>query len=176
MRRVAKTVNFGVIYGMSDYGLEQATSFSREEAAGFIKAYFQKYPGVLEYIENTKRLARELGYVQTVMGRRRYIPELNSPNRQIREAAERMAINMPIQGTSADIIKVAMINIFQEMQANGIQSKMLLQVHDELVFEIHPAEEEKMHKLVSERMRDAVQLRVPLKVEVRMGKNWGETK
>jgi DNA polymerase-1 len=110
------------------------------------------------------------------MGRRRYIPELNSPNRQVREAAERMAINMPVQGTSADIIKVAMISIFREMQSKSMQSKMLLQVHDELVFEVPPDEETSMSRLVSEHMRNAVQLRVPLKVEVRIGKNWGETK
>ncbi|MBM3174053.1 MAG: DNA polymerase I, partial [Chloroflexi bacterium] len=135
MRRVAKTVNFGVIYGMSDYGLEQATDFSREEAAQFIASYFQKYPRVKDYIETTKAQAREQGYVQTVMGRRRYIPELNSPNRQVKEAAERMAINMPVQGTSADIIKIAMVRLHRQMQSRGLNSKMLLQVHDELVFE-----------------------------------------
>ncbi|GAH21502.1 unnamed protein product, partial [marine sediment metagenome] len=103
-RRLAKTVNFGVIYGMSDYGLEQATELSRQEAAQFIASYFEKYPGVREYLESTKRQARERGYVQTLLGRKRFIPEINSPNRQVREAAERMAINMPVQGTSADII------------------------------------------------------------------------
>jgi DNA polymerase-1 len=176
MRRAAKTINFGVIYGMSDYGLEQATSFSREEASEFIRSYFEKYPGIKVYIENTKKEAREKGYVQTVMGRRRYIPELNSPNRQVREAAERMAINMPVQGTSADIIKIAMINIYNEINKRGLKSKMLLQVHDELVFEMPPEEREEMETLVSDLMRHALELKVPLKVDIKTGKNWGETK
>jgi DNA polymerase I len=176
MRRNAKTVNFGVIYGMSDYGLEQATTFNREEAGGFIKAYFEKYPKVSEYFENTKEQARRLGYVQTVMGRRRYIPEVNSPNRQVRESAERMAINMPVQGTSADIIKIAMIDIFKEINDRKWQSRMLLQVHDELVFEIAPGEEEEMKKMVTAKMHHALELKVPLKVDIKLGKNWGETK
>jgi len=176
MRRAAKTINFGVIYGMSDYGLEQATSFNREEAASFIRAYFEKYPGVRDYIEKTKEEARKLGYVQTVTGRRRYIPEVNSPNRQVRESAERMAINMPVQGTSADIIKIAMIDIYREINKRDLKSRMLLQVHDELVFEIAPGEEKEMHGIVRELMHNAMQLKVPLKVEIKLGKNWGETK
>jgi DNA polymerase I len=110
------------------------------------------------------------------MGRRRYIPELNSPNRQVREAAERMAINMPVQGTSADIIKIAMINIYNEINKRGLKSKMLLQVHDELVFELPPEEHEEMETLVSDLMRHALELKVPLKVDIKTGKNWGETK
>ncbi|MBN2463426.1 MAG: DNA polymerase I, partial [Dehalococcoidia bacterium] len=174
MRRVAKTVNFGVIYGMSDYGLEQATSFSREEAAQFISAYFEKYPGVKEYIENTKVQAREQGYVQTVLGRRRYIPEINSPNRQIREAAERMAINMPVQGTSADIIKIAMVNLHREMKKQNLRTKMTLQVHDELLFEVPPEEIDFIKELVSEMMPQALKLSVPLKIDIKLGKNWAE--
>jgi DNA polymerase-1 len=174
MRRVAKTVNFGVIYGMSDYGLEQATSFTREEAARFIASYFEKYPGVRKYIEDTKRQARELGYVQTVMGRRRYIPEINSPNRQVREAAERMAINMPVQGTSADIIKIAMVNLYREIRKRLLRSKMLLQVHDELVFEVPPEELDILKQLIFEIMPNALKLRVPLKVDIKVGKNWAE--
>jgi len=174
MRRVAKTVNFGVIYGMSDYGLEQATSFSREEAAQFISAYFEKYPGVKEYIENTKSQARERGYVQTVLGRRRYIPEINSPNRQIREAAERMAINMPVQGTSADIIKIAMVNLHREMKKQNLRTKMTLQVHDELLFEVPPEETGVIKELVTEMMPQALKLSVPLKIDIKLGKNWAE--
>ncbi len=174
MRRVAKTVNFGVIYGMSDYGLEQATSFNREEAAQFISAYFEKYPKVKEYIEATKNQAREQGYVQTVLGRRRYIPEINSPNRQIREAAERMAINMPVQGTSADIIKIAMVNLHREMEKQNLRSKMTLQVHDELLFEIAPEETEQMKELVSQIMPQALKLSVPLKIDIKLGKNWAD--
>jgi len=174
MRRVAKTVNFGVIYGMSDYGLEQATGLSREEASQFIAAYFEKYPGVKKYLESTKEQARKEGHVQTILGRRRSIPEINSPNRQVREAAERMAINMPVQGTSADIIKVAMINLDREIDKRRLESKMLLQVHDELIFEVPQAELEEMRRLASEIMSTALKLSVPLKVDIKTGKNWGE--
>ncbi len=174
MRRLAKTVNFGVIYGMSEYGLEQATELSREEAARFIAAYFEKYPGVKQYLEATKEQARKLGYVQTLLGRRRPIPEIDSGNRQVREAAERMAINMPVQGTSADIIKVAMNKLDREMAKRQLKSKMLLQVHDELLFEVPEDELEEMRHLVPEIMSTALELSVPLKVDVKEGKNWGE--
>ncbi len=176
MRRVAKTVNFGVIYGMSEYGLEQATELSREEAAKFISSYFEKYPGVTRYLEATRQQAREKGYVQTLLGRKRSIPEVNSPNRQVRQAAERMAINMPVQGTSADIIKVAMINLFQEMSKRGLKSKMLLQVHDELVFEIPEIELKEMRELVPQLMSNAIKLSIPVKVDNKVGRNWGEMK
>jgi DNA polymerase-1 len=176
MRRFAKTVNFGVIYGMSDYGLEQATELSREEAGKFIRAYFEKYPGIRKYLDDTKEKARKEGYVQTLLGRRRYIPDINSANRQVREGAERMAINMPVQGTSADIIKVAMINLFHIMEKRKLKSKMLLQVHDELVFEVPDDEMDAMRRLVPEVMDSAVKLDVPLKVDTKVGKNWGEMK
>ncbi len=174
MRRFAKTVNFGVIYGMSDYGLEQATELSRQEASQFIKAYFEKYTGVRKYFDGTMEQARQNGYVQTLLGRRRYIPDINSSNRQGREAAERMAINMPVQGTSADIIKVAMINLHREMAEKGLKSRMLLQVHDELVFEVPEEELGVMQKLSGDIMESAVKLRVPLKVDTKTGRNWGE--
>jgi DNA polymerase-1 len=174
MRRLAKTVNFGVIYGMSDYGLEQATELSREEAVQFITSYFEKYPGVKQYLESTKQQARESGYVQTLLGRKRFIPEINSPNRQVREAAERMAINMPVQGTSADIIKVAMVNLYREMDKRQLKSKLLLQVHDELIFEVPREELETMRQLVPQIMSTALALSVPLKVDIKTGSNWGE--
>ena len=174
MRRVAKTVNFGVIYGMSNYGLEQATEFNREEAAEFIALYFEKYPDVKKYIEKTKEQAKKLGYVRTVTERRRYIPEINSTNRQIREAAERMAINAPVQGTSADIIKIAMINVHNEMKKRNLRSKMLLQIHDELLFEVPQNEIEEIKSLVTEIMPKAIKLCVPLKIDIKLGKNWGE--
>ncbi len=176
MRRLAKTVNFGVIYGMSGYGLEQATELSREEAGKFITAYFGKYPGVKQYLELTKEQARRTGYVQTMLGRRRFIPEINSANRQLREAAERMAINMPVQGTSADIIKVAMINLERDMAKQQLRTRMLLQVHDELVFEVPEAELEPVGQLVPEVMSTALKLSVPLKVDTKVGNNWGEMK
>jgi len=174
MRRVAKTVNFGVIYGISDYGLEQATELSRQEAAQFIAAYFEKYKGVKAYLEATKNQAREKGYVQSVSGRRRYIPEINSFNAQVRQAAERMAVNMPVQGTAADIIKLAMIELQRRMDGLGLRSKMILQVHDELLFEVPPNELEKMKSLVLEIMPNALILSVPLKVEFKVGKSWGQ--
>ncbi len=174
MRRVAKTVNFGVIYGMSEYGLEQATELSRDEATAFIAAYFDQHPGVKQYLESTKKQAREAGFVQTILGRRRTIPEINASNRQVREAAERMAINMPVQGTSADIIKVAMINLYREMGKRRLQSRMLLQVHDELVFEVPQGELEEMSRLVPQIMSAALELSVPIKVDVKTGNNWGE--
>jgi len=174
MRRTAKTVNFGVIYGMSEYGLEQATELSREEAAQFIGLYFEQYPRVKEYIEATKEQARRLGYVQTVMGRRRFIPEINSSSWQVREAAERMAINAPVQGSSADIIKVAMINLHREMRERNVKSKMLLQIHDELLFEVPEGEVEEIKSLVAKLMPQAIELCVPLKIDIKIGKNWGE--
>jgi len=174
MRRNAKTVNFGVVYGMSDYGLEKATNLSREEAAQFIALYFEKYPRVKEYLEATKERARKLGYVQTVLGRRRFLPEINSYNRMVREAAERMAINAPVQGSSADIIKIAMINLHREMERRNLKSKMLLQIHDELLFEVPEAEVEEMKSLVTELMPHAFELCVPVKIDIKVGKNWGE--
>jgi DNA polymerase-1 len=172
MRRNAKTVNFGIIYGMSDYGLEQATSFSRDEASRFIALYFEKYPKVKEYLEATKEQARRLGYVQTVLGRRRLVPEINSANRMVREAAERMAINAPVQGTSADVIKVAMINLHREMDKSHLKSKMLLQIHDELLFEVPEGELNEMKSLVARLMPEAVELCVPLKTDIKAGRNW----
>ena len=174
MRRFAKTVNFGVIYGMSEYGLEQATELSRQEAADFIKSYFEKYAGVREYLDATKREAAQNGYVQTLLGRRRYIPEINSSNGQVRMAAERMAINMPVQGTSSDIIKVAMIELQAEMERVGLESKMILQVHDELLFELPQGEVDTLAQLVNRIMPEAVKLAVPLKIDVKVGDNWDE--
>jgi DNA polymerase-1 len=174
MRRLAKTINFGVIYGMSEYGLEQATELSRQEAAQFIKAYFEKYSGVKEYLALTKKEAAEKGYVQTLLGRRRYIPEVNSANAQVRMAAERMAINMPVQGTSADIIKVAMIELQHEMDKERLEAKMILQVHDELLFELPKEETEKLTELVLRIMPVAVKLSVPVKVDIKTGKSWGD--
>jgi len=176
MRRVAKTVNFGVIYGMSEYGLEQATELSREEAARFIASYFERYPRIKQYLEATKEQARQTGYVKTLLDRRRSIGEINSSNRQVREAAERMAINMPVQGTSADIIKVAMINLYRQINKRRLKSRMLLQVHDELVFEVPLQELEEMGQLVPDLMSAAVQLSVPLRVDINTGSNWGEMK
>ncbi len=173
-RRLAKVVNFGVLYGMSGYGLEQATELTREQAEQFIKTYYEKYRGIREYLETTKKQARERGYVETALGRRRYIPDINASNAQVRTSAERMAINMPIQGTSADIIKLAMIRIHAEMKKRALKSRMILQVHDDLVFEVPEAEIDIIKKMVSEIMPDAMKLSVPLTVDIKTGTNWGE--
>jgi DNA polymerase-1 len=173
MRRFAKTINFGVIYGMSEFGLVQATELTRAESSQFITKYFERYPGVKAYLEATKEQARSSGYVETILGRRRYIPEINASNRQVREAAERMAINMPVQGTSADIIKVAMLHVRREMDARKMKSKLLLQVHDELIFEVPQSELIFMSEMAPRLMAAALKLAVPLKVDMKYGANWG---
>ncbi|MEQ4488032.1 MAG: DNA polymerase I [Dehalococcoides mccartyi] len=173
-RRLAKTVNFGVIYGMSSYGLEQATELSLEEADKFIKAYFEKYPRVAVYFSEIKQQVRTQGYVETLLGRRRYIPEINSPNRILRESAERMAINMPVQGTSADIIKLAMVRLDEKLKEEKLKSRLLLQVHDELIFEVPKTELGRMSDLLVETMSGAVAFEIPLKVELKSGANWGD--
>ena len=175
-RRLAKTVNFGVMYGMSSFGLERATKLSRIEASQFIKTYFEKYPAVSAYFAKVKEEARQKGFVQTLFGRRRYIADINSRQFNVREAAERMAINMPVQGTSSDIIKIAMINIHKALKEGGYKSQMLLQVHDELIFECPERELEVVLDLVKKHMSEAVSLKVPLLVEARIGSNWGEMK
>ncbi|MBI4337321.1 MAG: DNA polymerase I [Chloroflexi bacterium] len=173
-RRLAKVLNFGVIYGLSAYGISQQTSLSTEEGAQFIEGYLGTYPGVRAYIEETKRKARGLGYVETALGRRRYIPEVNAANGQVRAAAEREAINMPVQGTAADIMKLAMIKLYDAMAQEKLRSRMLLQVHDELIWEVPPQEVEVLKGMVQEMMPSALPLSVPLAVAVKMGANWGE--
>jgi DNA polymerase I len=174
MRRVAKMVNFGIAYGLSDFGLARGTGMTRADAGDFIKGYFDSYPGIHRYMQQTKIDASELGYVCTLLNRRRYIPDIHAPNYQLRSAAERMAINMPIQGTAADIIKLAMIRLLGEMRQRQVRSRMILQVHDELVFETPEEELELMAGLVKEVMEGALSLVVPLTVELKAGKNWGQ--
>jgi DNA polymerase-1 len=171
-RRLAKTTNFAVLYGISDFGLSQRVGIARSEAAPFIRAYLAKYAGINHYIHNTLKLARERGYVETPLGRRRYVPELRSQNAAVRAAGERMAINMPIQGAQADLIKLAMIAIFRALEAEGYQTRMLLQVHDELVFEVPQAELTGVAALVRRLMEGARELIVPIKVEMKVGENW----
>ncbi len=176
MRRAMKAVNFGVIYGMSPHGLAEATGMSREEAKVFIDKYYELHPGVARYVEEIKEVARSIGYVETLFGRKRPLPEINSANHIIRAAAERMAINMPIQGTAADLMKLAMIEIDKELSEISSDSKMLLQVHDELVFEVPKKDVKKVSKFVEEIMENIHKLDVPIKVEIGVGDNWGETK
>ena len=178
MRRVAKIMNFGVLYGLSPFGIRQQTGFSAEEGKAFIDTYFTKYPGIQGYIEGIKEQVKQDGYVETLMGRRRRINEVHSSNFHIRAAGERMAVNMPIQGTAADIVKIAMINIQQRMGALGMRSKMILQVHDELIFEVPRDELGQMQAIITELMPSAVPphvgFEVPLEVEMKVGDNWGD--
>ena len=174
MRRVAKVLNFGVIYGLSPHGIAQQTGFSREEGTKFIETYFNKYPGISEYIESVKAQARETQYVETMMRRRRYLPEINASNFNVRGAAERMAINMPIQGTAADIMKLAMIRVQNRLEKEQLRTKMLLQVHDELVFEMPQEEMDALKELVFDEMPAAMELDVTLKVDAKWGYNWGD--
>jgi len=173
-RRKAKEINFGIMYGMGKYGLSSRLDISVEEAEQYIENYFRKYPGVKTFIEKTIEEARRKGYVTTLMNRRRYLPEINSSNRRMREFAERTAINTPIQGTAADLIKVAMINIHRALKKKRLKTKMIMQVHDELVFEVPEAEVDQVKELVVHHMESALDLKVPIKVDVGIGKNWLE--
>lgn len=173
-RRKAKEVNFGIPYGLSAYGLAQNLGIDNKEGKAIIDEYFERFPKISNYIEETKAFAKEHKYVQTLSGRRRYIPDIESRNWNVRGFAERTAINMPIQGTAADIIKLAMINIHKWLNENAKKSRMLLQVHDELVFEIHDEEAEEVPAKIVELMEKAYTLDVPLKVEAALGKNWLE--
>ena len=174
MRRIAKIMNFGVIYGLSPFGMSQQTGLSPEEGKTFIDAYFGKYPGIESYIDGIKRSVKDNGYVETLKGRRRYIPEIRSPNFHQRSAGERMAINMPIQGTAADILKLAMVRLQAEMDTRELRSMMILQVHDELIFEAPQDEMDEMKGLVGDIMPAAMTLAVPLEVDVKTGANWGD--
>ena len=174
MRRIAKVLNFGVIYGLSPHGISQQTGFTREQGRDFIDTYFAKYPGISEYLETVKSQAHADQYVETLMGRRRYLADINSPNFNTRGAAERMAINMPIQGTAADIMKLAMVRVQRRLDAEEMQTKMLLQVHDELVFETPREELDTLRDLVFDEMPAAMSLDVTLKVDAKWADNWGD--
>ena len=173
-RRIAKEVNFGIIYGMSDFGLAWRLGMPREEAQRFIENYFQTYPHVRRYVVETKELCLERGYVETLMARRRYIPDITSPNYAVRNAAERMAINMPIQGTAADIMKIGMIRVHERLRREELRARLVLQVHDELVFEAPRSELDRVIGLVRHEMVAAYPLAVPVVVDVRVGTNWDE--
>ncbi len=173
-RSNAKTVNFGIIYGVSAFGLSNQTSLSRSESAALIDAYYNTYPRLKSFIQEQIDFARNHGYVQTVLGRRRYLKDINSANAVVRSAAERNAVNAPIQGSAADIIKIAMINIHKKLTSENWKSKMLLQVHDELVFDVHISELEKIQPMIKHEMENAFKLSVPFEVEIGSGRNWLE--
>ena len=174
MRRGAKTVNFGIIYGISAFGLSQRLDISRSEAADLIDSYFEEYPRVKEYMDDTILFAKENGFVETVSGRRRYLRDINSSNAMIRSAAERTAINTPIQGTAADMIKLAMVGVHQALSEGGFKTKMILQVHDELLFDMAIEEEDKIKEIVVEEMQNALPMEIPAVVDVGVGENWLE--
>ena len=173
-RSHAKTVNFGIIYGVSAFGLSNQTSLSRSESAALIDAYYKTYPRLKSYIQEQIEFARENGYVQTILGRRRYLKDINSQNAIVRGGAERNAVNAPIQGSAADVIKIAMINIHEKLSSENWKSKMLLQVHDELVFDVHNSELEKIKPMIKQEMENAFKLDVPLDVDLGAGKDWLE--
>ena len=173
-RSHAKTVNFGIVYGVSAFGLSNQTNLSRKESADLIDAYYKTYPKLKSFITEQVDFARENGYVETISGRRRYLKDINSANAIVRGGAERNAVNAPIQGSAADIIKIAMINIHKKLKSENWQSKMLLQVHDELVFDVHNSELEKIQQMIKHEMENAFKMIVPLEVEIGSGKNWLE--
>ena len=173
-RRSAKAINFGIIYGQSAFGLAQNLGISRTEAKGIIDAYFEQFGTIKSYMDHVIAFAREHGYVETIMKRRRYLPDIHSANAMVRGYAERNAINAPIQGSAADIIKMAMIAVDKALATKDLKSKMILQVHDELLFDVHVNEQEEMKRLVKEAMEKAVHLVVPMEVEMEIAANWLE--
>jgi DNA polymerase-1 len=173
-RRLAKTTNFSIMYGVSAYGLSQSTDMTPQEAQAFIDVYFKRYPKVKKYLEESINKAREMGYALTLFGRRRFIPEIESSNRRKREFAERVAINTPIQGSAADLIKIVMIEIFKELKKRKTKTEMILQVHDELVFEVFKEELNWVKEMVKDKMENTVKLKVPIKVDMKVGENWLE--
>ena len=174
LRRKAKTVNFGIIYGISAFGLSQRLGIPRGESAELIKRYFETYPGIKTYMEKTVEDCRINGFVSTMLGRKRMIPDINSANATVRGFAERNAINAPIQGSAADLIKIAMIKIHAEMKAAGLKSQMIMQVHDELVFDAFVDELEVLKGMVKKGMETAISTKVPILVEMGVGENWLE--
>ena len=175
-RRNAKAVNFGIVYGISDYGLSNNLGIPRKVAKNYIETYFERYPGIKNYMESVVREAKNTGYVETLFKRRRELPDINARNFNIRNFAERTAINSPIQGSAADILKIAMINLDKALVEGNFQAKMLLQVHDEIVLQVPNAELEAIKELVKDTMESAITLLVPLVADESVGKTWYEAK
>ena len=172
MRRQIKAMSYGLAYGLSSFGLAQQLDISPGDASTLMAKYFERFGGIQDYLKQVVVKARELGYTETILGRRRYLPDLNHENRQRREIAERMALNAPIQGSAADIIKVAMLNVEHAINQQGLKSRLLLQVHDELIFEVAEGEHQTMEQLVRREMGNAYPLKAPLDVNVGFGKSW----
>jgi len=176
MRRRAKAVNFGIVYGISSFGLSQDLSISKKEAADYIEQYFETYPGVKRFLDHMVEKAKEQGYVTTMYGRRRPIPELSSSNFMQRSFGERVAMNSPIQGTAADIMKIAMIRVWENLHKENLKSRLILQVHDELLIETYAGEEEQVRKILTKQMQQAASLSVALEIDLHTGDNWYESK
>ena len=175
-RRNAKAVNFGIVYGISSFGLSQDLSISKKEAAQYIDNYFQTYPGIKKFLDDAVESGKEKGYVTTIFGRRRPVPELSSGNFMQRSFGERVAMNSPIQGSAADIMKIAMIGVHKRLKEEQLKSRLVLQVHDELLLEAHESEVEKVKEILAHEMEHAVELSVPLDVDMQVGKSWYEAK
>jgi len=176
MRSRAKAVNFGIIYGMGDFSLAQDLKITRKEAAEYMEIYFDRYPKIKGYLDKTIEEVKNSGYAITILNRRRFIPEIKSSNKIVKSLGERLAMNAPIQGSAADIIKLAMVNVYDKLKEKNLKSKMILQVHDELIFNVKKDELEIVTKLVKEEMENVLDLRVPLEVDVNLGKTWYEAK
>jgi DNA polymerase I len=176
VRNQAKAINYGINYGQSPFGLSQLLGIDQKEAKAYIDRYFQKYPGVKSYLDQTLEFVRQNGFVETMFGRRRYIPDIRSRDRTVFMAAQRAAINTPLQGTAADIIKIAMIEVQKEIQEQKIGLRMIMQVHDELVFEVFEQEKESAAKMIKQKMENVCKLVVPLTVDLSIGMNWREAK
>jgi len=176
MRARAKAVNFGIIYGIGDFSLSRDLGITRKEAKRYIDEYLDNYPEVRRYMHDIVEFGKKHGYVTTIFNRRRYLPELKSSNFNIRSFGERVAMNTPIQGSAADIIKIAMVRVYRELLKRNLKSRLILQVHDELIIETLKEEKEEVVKILKESMENAVQLNVPLIVDVKTGNNWYETK
>ena len=176
MRRVAKAVNFGIIYGISSFGLAENIGIRPAEAKNFIDTYLETYPGIKEYMDNSINKAKKQGYVTTLFNRKRNIPELKNTVYTIRQSGERIALNTPIQGTAADIIKLAMVKVYKALKENNLKTKMIIQVHDELIFDVPKEELEKVKQIVTQIMDNVTKLSVPLDIDINMGQNWAEAK
>jgi len=172
MRRTIKAMSYGLAYGLSSFGLSQTLDIDPAAAAELMSKYFERFGGIRDYLKTVVVAAREKGYTETVLGRRRYLPDLNHENRQRRDIAERAALNAPIQGSAADIIKIAMLNVSKEINDNQLKSRLLLQVHDELILEVAQGEKDKLEEIVKTQMANAYQLRVPLDVNIGFGLSW----
>ena len=175
-RTKAKAVNFGIVYGISDFGLSEQLKIPKKEAKQYIEQYLEKYQGIKNFMETIVETAQKDGYVETLFHRRRYVPEINSNNYMVRQFGHRIAMNTPIQGTAADIMKLAMINIYNEFNKQNLKSKIILQVHDELLIETVPDEKDKVEQILKQEMENVIKLNVPLKIDIEEGKNLYDAK